>query len=69
MFKLKLTQIGANRYKNIIFEILLLSPFWSTVQSYPFFYFVGIPYRKVCMTKQMQAVNKFAIAHQRTAYK
>ena len=60
MFKL-IKQIGTSRYQNIILEILLLSPLWSTVQSYPFFYFVGIPYRKVCMTKQMQAVNKFAI--------
>ena len=56
-----LSQIGANRYQNSILEIILLSPLWSTVQSYFLFYFVGIPYRKVCMTKQMQAVNKFAI--------
>ena len=33
MFKLIiLSQIGANRYQNIILEILLLSPLWSTVQ-------------------------------------
>jgi hypothetical protein len=27
-----LSQIGAKRYQNIILEILLLSPLWSTVE-------------------------------------
>ena len=34
MFKLIiLSQFGAHRYQKLIFEILLLSPLWSTVES------------------------------------
>ena len=50
---------NVHKYMSSFLYVWALSQ--SHQQSYPSFYFVGIPYRKVCMTKQMQAVNKFAI--------